>query len=676
MESLLAPGIALLNRLRYPAKFLLISIVFLVPLFTMGYLLQTEISDKIAFMSAERSGIAYITRLRQPIQHLQQHRGMAAAFFAGDASFRDKMTAKQRAIDEAFSAVADIDRELGAQLEVAGRARDLQREWETLKAGVFSLAGPESFERHNALVAGVIGLIEQVADTSGLVLDPELDSFYLIDLVVGHFPALTEAMGQARAIGSRVAAAGAHSKDSWAQLAIRADRIRDNEEGLKRNLKVVFDHNGDLRRELGGVGEAASVSVAEFSALVQRDLLESDTISVKAEAIFSASTQAIDQIFDLYDRVLPALDALMAERIVAYEAKRTAAIAVMVVVFMLVGYLFHAFYVSVLRTITVFEAAGRQLEEGDLTARFTIQSHDEMARIAATLNHMVEGFGKVVAKVLRSTDQVASAAEELSAVTEQTAHGVTEQRAETDQVATAMNEMSATVREVAGNAASAAETTRKASEEAKAGQGVVAQTVEAINSLAAEVERAVATIHGLEQNSREIGTILDVIKGIAEQTNLLALNAAIEAARAGEQGRGFAVVADEVRTLAGRTQRSTEEIHAMIERLQAGAHGAVKVMEEGRRKTGATVEMATRTGTSLQNIVAAVALINDMNTQIASAAEQQSAVAEEMDRNITNIARVSDQTAAGSEQTAQSSHELARLAQELQHLVAHFRVAI
>ena len=237
-----------------------------------------------------------------------------------------------------------------------------------------------------------------------------------------------------------------------------------------------------------------------------------------------------------------------------------------------------------------------------------------------------------------------------------------------------MNEMTATVQEVASHAAHAAEAATSARDEAQGGQRVVSANIDAIQRLADEVMQTAELINRLAEDSNAIGTVLDVIRGIAEQTNLLALNAAIEAARAGEQGRGFAVVADEVRTLAQRTQESTSEIQDMIERLQAGARNAVEAMEKGRAGAESSVRQAVTAGESLQAINQAVAAISDMNLQIATAAEEQSAVAEEINRNITTINMVADETAVGAEQTAEASQELARLAMNLQRIVSQFRV--
>ncbi|MFN2349643.1 MAG: methyl-accepting chemotaxis protein [Thioalkalivibrio sp.] len=311
--------------------------------------------------------------------------------------------------------------------------------------------------------------------------------------------------------------------------------------------------------------------------------------------------------------------------------------------------------------------------DGDLTQRLPVEGNNELSELATAFNTFVAKIQDLVKQVAGATAQLAAASEELSATSDQTTQQVRRQQSETDQVATAMNEMTATVQEVARNATEAAHAARETDSEASAGRDVVGTTIRSIESLAGEVENAAEVIHRLSADSEEIGKVLDVIRGIAEQTNLLALNAAIEAARAGEQGRGFAVVADEVRTLASRTQDSTHTIQEMIERLQGNASGAVKVMEKGREQARGSVEQATKAGQSLETITGSVARITDMNTQIASAAEEQSAVAEEINRNVVNISQAVDESASGSQQISTASEELARLAAELQSMVGQFR---
>ena len=310
----------------------------------------------------------------------------------------------------------------------------------------------------------------------------------------------------------------------------------------------------------------------------------------------------------------------------------------------------------------------------EVTEQLQPGGEGEIGILMGGIRDFAERVNHLVRQVASSTSRLTRAVAETTEVTNSTTNRILQQQSETEQVATAITEMSATVNDVAKNAASAEQAAKAADQEANRGREVVAQTVTSIQSLAAEVERAADVIQKLEKDSEDIGAVLDVIKGIAEQTNLLALNAAIEAARAGEQGRGFAVVADEVRTLASRTQQSTQEIQEMIERLQAGARQAVSVMEASRHKADENVEQSNRAGESLESITGAVATISEMNVQIASAAEEQSAVAEEINRNIVSISRVASETAEGAQQTTRVREELGRLSNEFQELAGFVKV--
>jgi len=312
--------------------------------------------------------------------------------------------------------------------------------------------------------------------------------------------------------------------------------------------------------------------------------------------------------------------------------------------------------------------------EGDLRQRLNAEGNNELAELARTFNLFVERIHEMVKESAGVSTHLASAAEELSLTSGETSEQVRMQLSETDQVATAIHEMTATVEEVARHAADAARAAQETDREAEAGSQVVEQAIVAIEALASEVESAGQVITRLSDDSREIGAVLDVIRGVAAQTNLLALNAAIEAARAGEQGRGFAVVADEVRTLASRTQDSIQDIQGKIERVQSGSAGAVAVMEQGRVRAGEGVAQARQAGASLRAIAAAIARINDMNTQIASAAEEQSAVAEEINRNIQSMSQSVGQIADGATQAAAASGELARLAASLQDSSGRFKI--
>ena len=315
-----------------------------------------------------------------------------------------------------------------------------------------------------------------------------------------------------------------------------------------------------------------------------------------------------------------------------------------------------------------------RIAAGDLTHDLVSQRQDELGQLQRAMQSMTMGLRDLIGGISDGVTQIASAAEQLSAVTEQTSAGVNNQKVETDQVATAMNEMAATVQEVARNAEEASEAAVAADQQAREGDRVVGEAIAQIERLAGEVGNSTEAMGHLKRESDKIGSVLDVIKSVAQQTNLLALNAAIEAARAGEAGRGFAVVADEVRSLAQRTQKSTEEIEELIVGLQSGTQQVATIMDSSRSLSDSSVELTRRAGNALENITRTVSAIQAMNQQIATAAEQQSAVAEEINRSVLNVRDVSEQTAAASEETAASSTELARLGSHLQALVGRFRV--
>ncbi|MDZ4020111.1 methyl-accepting chemotaxis protein [Pseudomonas sichuanensis] len=312
--------------------------------------------------------------------------------------------------------------------------------------------------------------------------------------------------------------------------------------------------------------------------------------------------------------------------------------------------------------------------EGDLTRRLQSDRADELGAIAKGFNTFLIKLQAMISQVVSSVQKVSDSSEHTADIAIRTNQGVHKQMVEIDQVATAVQEMTATAQDVARNATQAAQAASEADRAANQGLEIVRDTSHSISALAGEIGRAVTVVQDLARDSENINAILVAIRAIAEQTNLLALNAAIEAARAGEQGRGFAVVADEVRNLAQKTQQATQEIQQMIQQLQQGTREVVKVMEDSQGKTDVSVQQASRAAQSLESITQAVSVINDMNTQIASAAEQQSAVAEDINRNVISIGQVAGEVAGGADESSQASAELTKLAEQQRRLINQFRV--
>ncbi|WP_372240751.1 MULTISPECIES: methyl-accepting chemotaxis protein [Pseudomonas] len=328
---------------------------------------------------------------------------------------------------------------------------------------------------------------------------------------------------------------------------------------------------------------------------------------------------------------------------------------------------------SIVKPIDEALKAAEQVADGDLTQVIRAEGNDEAARLLRAMARMQDKLRDTLQLIAGSATQLASAAEELNCVTDESARGLQQQNNEIEQAATAVTEMTSAVEEVARNAVSTSEASSEASRSAGDGRDLVLETVGAIERMSSDVQATATLVTRLASQSRDIGKVLDVIRGLADQTNLLALNAAIEAARAGEAGRGFAVVADEVRALAHRTQQSTSEIERMIASIQGGTEEAVTSMRTSTERAESTLNIARGAGLALDSIASAVAQINERNLVIASAAEEQAQVAREVDRNLVNINDLSVQSATGAHQTSVASADLSRLAVDLNGLVARFR---
>jgi len=461
------------------------------------------------------------------------------------------------------------------------------------------------------------------------------------------------------------------------EARVRLDQSRKGDEGNVEQGKIeqadqALAQAEQLKASVKDAGYQTVLNeVAGHIASFSEKLTEYTGLLVQEKAVYQQLHERAAQVVERVDQAYGAEDRSMQAELKKNSLLIIGSSVLALLVGLVAAWVITRLIVAPLRSVI---HVAQQIAAGDLSATIEVSRRDEIGQLMVAMQQMGAGLSGIVSGLQAGIEQLASSAQSLSAVTEQTNLEVSSQKEETEQVATAMNQMTATVHDVARNAEEAALAAQTADGKVESGQQVVRQSMQRIERLAESATSASSSIESLSTEIQNIGTVLGVIKSVAEQTNLLALNAAIEAARAGEQGRGFAVVADEVRALARRTQQSTEEIERLVSALRSAAHSSVQQIQSSGELVKLAVSDALQTESALGSIAAAVSLIQQMNQQIAAAAEQQSSVAEEINRSVTSIRASADQSSLAMQGNAASSIELAQLGSELKGMVGHFRL--
>ncbi|RIJ07476.1 methyl-accepting chemotaxis protein [Pseudomonas sp. 91RF] len=459
------------------------------------------------------------------------------------------------------------------------------------------------------------------------------------------------------------------------EARVRLDQSRKGDDSAKGNIEQAAQAQTQAEQLKSTVKDEGYLTVLnEVSGHIagfNDKLAEYTGLLAQEKTVYEQLHQRAAEVVERVDQAYVAQDVAMQGELKKNSVLIIGSSALALLVGLIAAWVITRLIVAPLRSVM---HVAQRIAAGDLSATVEVTRRDEIGQLMLSMQQMGAGLSSIVSGLQAGIEQLASSAQSLSAVTEQTNLEVSSQKEETEQVATAMNQMTATVHDVARNAEEAALAAQTADDKVESGQQVVRQSMARIEQLADSATSASSSIESLSAEIQNIGTVLEVIKSVAEQTNLLALNAAIEAARAGEQGRGFAVVADEVRALARRTQQSTEEIERLVSALRSAAHSSVQQIQSSGELVKMAVSDALQTESALGSIAAAVSLIQQMNQQIAAAAEEQSSVAEEINRSVTSIRASADQSSIAMRGNAASSVELAQLGSELRGMVGHFRL--
>jgi methyl-accepting chemotaxis protein len=513
-----------------------------------------------------------------------------------------------------------------------------------------------------------------ITSQAGLSRDNQSDIRQLSELLTNITPAVTQTLGEGRAIGSYSLGQGFLNSSSSTRFDELLAQIEKLQAEYALRLTDALDSSQAARAGLSAQADSSKTSLKQASELFEEKVVVAETLDTPWQAFYDQITGLMDQTYQLNDATLKFLDTQLQQRLAQNRTHMVLQAVALSVVFVLIFYLYGGFYASTRTTLKRLGAMMDKVAAGDMTVNFKANSRDELGELGEVFNGTVRKIHDLIERVGQTVTEVERQAGQVENVSAQSNQAVAGQRTQIEQVATAMNQMSATSLEVARSAAAAVSSAHSVNDETVSGRTLVESQQGSIAALASEIDQSVLVINQLASDSQSISRVLEVIKSIAEQTNLLALNAAIEAARAGEQGRGFAVVADEVRTLAKRTQQSTEEIEQMIAKLHGGVGAAVKAMGVSHQMANGTVGQSEKVQQALENILGAVGMIVDQNQQIAAAVEQQTAVAHDIDQNIVEINRAGERTAQGAHQTEDASRALSAQVVELKQLISAFRV--
>nr|WP_218174325.1 methyl-accepting chemotaxis protein [Pseudomonas sp. IPO3749] len=665
-----------MNRLSFGMKFSLISVLFLLPMLATNYYLVRDSwrefqGTRVELQSLDLLGSSLALRrdLETLNNQVQINATLGQSGKAGD--LEGKISALEQSVLNRLQSLNAMTTE-PEQIAAFDAKRD------ELIAAFKAQQQETSLLSKSALIGKLLNkaqmLSQIIASQSGLSRDSQSDLRQLSELITSVTPQVTQTLGEGRAMGAYSLGQGflnSSSSTRFDELLQQLEKLQA-EYGLK--LQDALGSSKAAHAALDSLAKASNASLKQASELFEEQVVMAETLDAPWQDFYDNVSRLMAQTYQLDDATLTFLGQQLEQRLAQNRTHMVLLVSALSAVFLLIFYLYAGFYASTRTTLRRLGAMMDKVAAGDMTVTFVAHSRDELGDLGQVFNGTVSKIHDLIERVGHTVSQVELQAGQVETVSAQSNQAVSGQRTQIEQVATAMNQMSSTAQEVARSAAAAVSSAQSVNDETVSGRGLVQSQQGSIARLATEIDQSVKVINQLATDSQSISSVLEVIKSIAEQTNLLALNAAIEAARAGEQGRGFAVVADEVRTLARRTQHSTEEIEQMISSLHSGVAAAVKAMGSSHEMASGTVGQSEKVQQALENILGAVGMIVDQNQQIAAAVEQQTAVAHDIDQNIVEINRAGEHAAQGAHQTEAASRQLSIQVIELKQLIGAFRV--
>lgn len=699
---LLKPFAATMSRLKYAQKFILLSVIMVIPLIVLLVSLLTELQGDIQTAKNERTGVNYIKSIFPVVIQVQQHREVADQFLNGDNSAKAKLDEIEQQVATLITTIDTEQKGIADQLQVTAQWKEIEQEWDELKSNTTKLTQQKSFEAHTQLIDKLLDLNLFAADQSGLTLDPKIDSYYVMDIMINRVPTMLELVEQVTLEGKQILDLKQISVEQRTNLAIQSTHIQEQLQGTQKAMSKIKDFNPATAERIEGPAGISTKSLEQFLKTVDKEIMNATSFNKSAGDFVAEGKNSIEGTQKLYTLIVEELDQLLSDR---YDTLNSNRITTLVIVFvaMLVVLLFYlGFYSNVRSTIKTLQVEANKMAQGDLSSQFQLNTRDELRYVGEAFNDMSDSLNTLLLHNQEISEQVAAASEELSAlaveatsVTQNIAHsvgsisdGASVQQKVSEENAQAMNEVATAINRIAETAADVSDVASEMTKGATLGETKLQETLQQMNGIHTAVHQSSELTVKLNQHSNEIDSIVSVIMEISAQTHLLALNANIEAARAGDQGRGFMVVANEVRKLAEQATESAQSIATLVGNVRTLLSQVTVSMEESTKVTeqgmAANKEAVEAIGTVLQSIGQVAGHIQE----VSAAAEQVSASTQEVTAAIgemvgitrntaeeaRNVAAATKQQMSSLEEVQSSSEMLSSSAQQLQDELGKFHL--
>lgn len=712
-------------------KLLLAGLLAAIPVGTVLYLFLQSQNEQIARTEAEREGLQYVLPLRTLLEWVPQHRVAASALLNGDASVLPLLEKARAQIAGAVEAVDKVDGRMGRRLGTTQSWEAIRASWNDLRDNYAKLTAEDSYRRHTQLIAQIIQHIRLVGDKTGLTTDPELDTFYLVDSILQQIPWTVEYLGQLASHGSAAAARQSMSAAEEAQIRYLVRQVSSSLESLQRNYRSAFGYNDQVRERLDATLATAMNAAGFLRNLTQRELLDRGSISVQPVAYIENGTTAVQKLFVLHDETAAAVRGLFEQRIQRLAAQKNSQLQTALLLLAASAVLAFLIQRGIARQIRSMRETFEQISVGNYDARAEVYSRDELGMMAETTNVMLantlaliqsrEERDRIQKSILKLLDDVSGvAAGDLTKEAEVTAdmtgaiadafnymlgelrsiigavqdttarvnrsafhvREATESLAESSQqqsqrvlmASNALQAMAQSIRKVADQANAAARVAEDALAAALAGGDSVRRTVAGMEKIRRHVQETARRMKRLGESSQEIGEIVQLISEISDRTSILALNASIQAAAAGESGKGFAIVAEEVERLAERAAEAAQRITVLIQSVQKETNEAISAMEATTREVVEGSSVAAEAGERLSLIETVSQHISDLVRGISEVARRQADSSEQVASAVAEVSRATQTTAAGALQAAEDIRQLASMVTRLNESLSRFRV--